>query len=130
MPDVRRHVSRAYIGADAVRHLCAGVVRKQLARFRGREIDTAGDGFLAAFEGPARAVHCAWAVVREVQRLGLAVRAGVHTGERELMSDKLSGIAVHTGARVASLAGAAEALVSGTVKDLAAGQASDSKTGV
>lgn len=121
MPDVRRHVSRAYIGADAVRHLCAGVVRKQLARFRGREIDTAGDGFLAAFEGPARAVHCAWAVVREVQRLGLAVRAGVHTGECQLMGEKLSGIAVHTGARVASLAGAAEVLVSGTVKDLVAG---------
>ncbi len=97
------------------------VVRKQLPRFRGREIDTAGDGFLAAFDGPARAVHCARAVARDVRRLGLEIRAGLHTGECEVMGDKLSGIAVHTGARVASLAGAGEVLVSGTVKDLVAG---------
>ena len=98
-----------------------GVVREQLARFWGREIDTAGDGFLAAFDGPARAVRCARAVLQEVRRLGLEIRAGVHTGECEVMGDKLSGIAVHIGARVAGLAGAGEVLVSGTVKDLVAG---------
>jgi len=98
-----------------------GVVREQLARFLGREIDTAGDGFLAAFDGPARAVRCARAVLQEVRRLGLEIRAGVHTGECEVMGDKLSGIAVHIGARVAGLAGAGEVLVSGTVKDLVAG---------
>jgi len=97
------------------------VVREQLARFRGREIDTAGDGFLAAFDGPARAVHCACAVVRGVQRLGLDIRVGLHTGECEVVGDKLSGIAVHTGARVASLAAPGEVLVSSTVKDLVAG---------
>ena len=97
------------------------LVREQLLRFRGREIDTAGDGFLAAFDGPARGVRCADAVLREVRRLGLEDRAGLHTGECEVFGDKLSGIAVHTGARVASLAGAGEALVSGTVKDLVAG---------
>ena len=97
------------------------LVREQLARFRGREIDTAGDGFLAAFDGPARGVRCAGAVVREVRRLGLEIRAGLHAGECEIMGDKLSGIAVHTGARVASLAGPGEVLVSSTVKDLVAG---------
>jgi pimeloyl-ACP methyl ester carboxylesterase len=97
------------------------VVREQLTRFRGREIDTAGDGFLAAFDGPARGVRCAGAIVREMRRLGLEIRVGLHTGECEILGDKLSGIAVHTGARVASLAGAGEVLVSGTVKDLVAG---------
>lgn len=97
------------------------VVREQLGRFRGREVDTAGDGFLAAFDGPGRAVGCAQAVMREVRRLGLDIRAGVHTGECEVMDDKLSGIAVHIGARVAALARAGEVLVSGTVKDLVAG---------
>jgi class 3 adenylate cyclase len=97
------------------------LVRDQLARFRGREIDTAGDGFLASFDGPARAVRCATAVSREVRRLGLEVRAGLHTGECEVMGEKLGGIAVHTGARVASLAAAGEVLVSGSVKDLVAG---------
>jgi pimeloyl-ACP methyl ester carboxylesterase len=97
------------------------VIREQLTRFRGREIDTAGDGFLAAFDGPARGVRCAGAIVREMRRLGLEIRAGLHTGECEILGDKLSGIAVHTGARVASLAGAGEVLVSGTVKDLVAG---------
>jgi len=97
------------------------VVREQLSRFRGREIDTAGDGFLAAFDGPARAVRCAGAIVREMRHLGLEIRAGLHTGECELLDDKLSGVAVHTGARVASLAVAGEVLVSGTVKDLVAG---------
>lgn len=97
------------------------VIREQLTRFRGREIDTAGDGFLAAFDGPARGVRCAGAIVREMGRVGLEIRAGLHTGECEILGDKLSGIAVHTGARVASLAGAGEVLVSGTVKDLVAG---------
>ena len=96
-------------------------VREQLARFRGREIDTAGDGFLATFDGPARGVQCACAVVRDARRLGLDTRAGLHTGECQVMGDKLSGIAVHTGARVASLAGAGEVYVSDTVKDLVAG---------
>ena len=97
------------------------VVRAQLSRFRGREIDTAGDGFLAAFDGPARGVRCASAIVQEMRRLGLQIRVGLHTGECEVMGDKLGGIAVHTGARVASLAGPGEVLVSGTVKDLVAG---------
>jgi pimeloyl-ACP methyl ester carboxylesterase len=97
------------------------MVREHLTRFRGREIDTAGDGFLASFDGPARAVRCATTVAREVRRLGLEVRAGLHTGECEVMGEKLGGIAVHTGARVAALADAGEVLVSGTVKDLVAG---------
>jgi pimeloyl-ACP methyl ester carboxylesterase len=97
------------------------IVREQLGRFRGREIDTAGDGFLATFDGPARGVRCAGAIVREIRRLGLEIRAGLHTGECEILGDKLSGVAIHTGARVASLAGAGEVLVSSTVKDLVAG---------
>jgi pimeloyl-ACP methyl ester carboxylesterase len=97
------------------------VIREQLTRFRGREIDTAGDGVFAAFDGPARGVRCASAIVREMRRLGLEIRAGLHTGECEILGDKLSGIAVHTGARVASLADAGEVLVSSTVKDLVAG---------
>lgn len=97
------------------------VVREQLAQYRGREIDTAGDGFLAAFDGPARAIRCACAIVRAVRRLGVEIRAGLHTGECEVMGDKLSGIAVHIGARVASVAGSGEVLVSRTVKDLVAG---------
>jgi class 3 adenylate cyclase/alpha-beta hydrolase superfamily lysophospholipase len=96
-------------------------VRQQLERHRGREIDTAGDGFLASFDGPARAVRCARAIADTVKSLGLQVRAGVHTGECELLGGKLGGIAVHIGARVASLAGAGEVLVSSTVKDLVAG---------
>jgi len=96
-------------------------VREQLAQFRGREIDTAGDGFLAAFDGPARAIRCACSIVRAARRLGLEIRAGLHTGECEVMGDKLSGIAVHIGARVASMAGRGEVLVSGTLKDLVAG---------
>ena len=97
------------------------LVRQHVARFRGREIDTAGDGFLAAFDGPARAARCAWEVTRAVRRLGLEVRAGLHTGECELLGNKLTGIAVHTGARVAALAGPGEVLASSTVKDLVAG---------
>jgi class 3 adenylate cyclase len=96
-------------------------VRRELARFSGREIDTAGDGFLAAFDGPARAIRCAKAVVSSVDELGLAVRAGVHTGECEVLGEKLAGLAVHVGARVASQAGPGEVLVSSTVRDLIAG---------
>jgi class 3 adenylate cyclase len=97
------------------------VVRSQLARSRGREVDTAGDGFFAAFDGPARAVRCAKAIVEGVRELGLDVRSGLHTGECELVDGKVTGIAVHTGARVASHAGPGEVLVSSTVKDLVAG---------
>jgi pimeloyl-ACP methyl ester carboxylesterase len=97
------------------------VVREHLKRFRGREIDTAGDGFLAAFDGPTRAVQAAAAITSDVAKLGVTVRAGIHTGECEVMGAKLSGLAVHVGARVASLAGSGEVLVSSTVKDLVAG---------
>lgn len=97
------------------------LVREQLAKFRGREIDTAGDGFLAAFDGPARAVRAAEAIAGSVKTLGLDIRAGLHTGECEVMGPKLGGIAVHIGARIAALAQASEVLVSSTVKDLVAG---------
>jgi class 3 adenylate cyclase len=97
------------------------LVRRELGRFRGREIDTTGDGFLATFDGPARAVRCASAIASGVPALGLVVRAGLHTGEVELRNDKVSGLAVHIGARVAAAAGAGEILVSSTVKDLVAG---------
>jgi class 3 adenylate cyclase len=97
------------------------LVRRELEHFRGREIDTAGDGFLATFDGPARAVRCACAISREVRALGLEIRAGLHTGECEVIGDKVAGIAVHTGARVATHARNGEVLVSSTVKDLVAG---------
>src|SRR5262245_2933261 len=97
------------------------LVREQLARHRGREIDTAGDGFLAAFDGPARAVRCGRAIVDSVRKLGIHVRAGVHTGECEVMGEKLGGIAVHIGARIGALAAPDEVLVSRTVSDLVAG---------
>jgi class 3 adenylate cyclase len=97
------------------------VVRRQLERFRGREIDTAGDGFLAAFDGPARAIRSACAIRDAVRELGLELRAGLHTGECEVLGEKLAGVAVHTGARVAGWAGPGEVLVSSTVKDLVAG---------
>jgi pimeloyl-ACP methyl ester carboxylesterase len=97
------------------------LVRRELTRFRGNEIDTAGDGFLASFDGPARAVRCASTITRSVRNLGLEVRAGLHTGECELAGGKLGGIAVHIGARVAAQAGPGEVLVSSTVKDLVAG---------
>jgi pimeloyl-ACP methyl ester carboxylesterase len=96
-------------------------VRRELERFRGKEIDTAGDGFLAVFDGPARAIRCAGRIVDAVRSVGLDVRAGLHTGECELVGDKVSGIAVHIGARVAALAAPGEVLVSSTVKDLVAG---------
>ena len=97
------------------------LVRRELLRYRGREINTAGDGFLAAFDGPARAIRCACAIVEGVRDLGLSVRAGLHTGECEMVGGNIAGIAVHTGARVAALAGADEVLVSSTVRDLVAG---------
>jgi len=96
-------------------------VRGELARFRGREVDTAGDGFFATFDGPARAIRCARAVTDAVGGLGLEMRAGLHTGECELLADKVAGIAVSIGARVAAQAAPGEVLVSRTVKDLVAG---------
>jgi len=97
------------------------LVRRELGRFRGDEQDTAGDGFFATFDGPARAIRCAQAVVEGMHALGLEVRAGVHTGECELHDGKVAGLAVSIGARVAAAAGAGEVLVSQTVKDLVAG---------
>ncbi len=97
------------------------IVRAQLARARGREVDTAGDGFFASFDGPARAVRCAKAIGDGLRELGIEVRSGLHTGECEIVDGKMSGIAVHTGARVAAQAGPGEVLVSSTVRDLVAG---------
>jgi class 3 adenylate cyclase/pimeloyl-ACP methyl ester carboxylesterase len=97
------------------------LVREQLQRHRGREINTAGDGFVAAFDGPARAVRCGQAIAEAVKKLGIHIRAGVHSGECQVMGEDLGGIAVHIGARIGALAAADEVLVSGTVKDLVAG---------
>jgi class 3 adenylate cyclase len=97
------------------------VVRRALARWRGREIDTAGDGFLATFDGPARAIRCAVAATEGIRELGLQIRAGLHTGEVEIAGGDVRGIAVHIGSRVAGLAGPGEVLVSRTVADLVAG---------
>ena len=96
-------------------------IRRQLERFRGREVDTAGDGFLAIFDGPGRAIECGCAMRDAVGALGLEIRVSLHTGEIELRGDGVAGVAVHIGARVARQAGAAEVLVSSTVKDLVAG---------
>jgi pimeloyl-ACP methyl ester carboxylesterase len=96
-------------------------VRALLARYRGKEIDTAGDGFLASFDGPARAVRCAEAAVDAVRPLGIEIRVGVHTGEVEKIGGKIGGIAVSIGARIGAMAAASEVLVSQTVKDLVAG---------
>ena len=95
--------------------------RAELARYRGREVDTAGDGFLATFDGPARAVRCAQAIADAVRELGIEVRAGVHTGEVEVDGDAVRGIAVHIGARVGATAEPSQVMVSSTVKDLVAG---------
>jgi class 3 adenylate cyclase len=97
------------------------LVRRELLRHRGVEVDTAGDGFFASFDGPARAIRCASAITQSVRDLGIEVRAGLHTGECEVVDGKVAGIAVHTGARIASQAQAGEVLVSSTVKDLVAG---------
>ncbi len=96
-------------------------VRAFLARYRGNEIKTTGDGFLATFDGPARAVKCAQGICEAVGPLGIEVRAGCHTGEIELIGADVGGIAVHIGARVGALAGPSEVLVTSTVKDLVAG---------
>jgi class 3 adenylate cyclase len=97
------------------------VVRAQLARFRGREVSTSGDGFLAMFDGPQRAIRCAMAIRDAVQSLGIEVRAGLHTGECEIRCEDIGGIAVHIGARVSALAGANDVLVSSTLRDLVIG---------
>jgi class 3 adenylate cyclase/pimeloyl-ACP methyl ester carboxylesterase len=97
------------------------LVRRELARFRGEERDTAGDGFFVTFDGPARAIRCAQVIAEGVRALGLEIRAGLHTGECELHDGKVAGIAVSIGARVAAQARAGEVLVTGTVKDLVAG---------
>jgi len=96
-------------------------VRRELARFRGREIDVAGDGVLSMFDGPARAIRCACAIRNSVRELGVEVRAGLHTGEVEILGEGVGGIGVHIGARVAAKAGPGEVWVSSTVKDLVAG---------
>jgi class 3 adenylate cyclase len=96
-------------------------VRRLLVRYRGEEVDTVGDGFFASFDGPARAIRCGCAIADTVRELALEVRVGLHTGECELLDGKVAGIAVHTGARIASLAQPGEVLVSSTVKDLVAG---------
>jgi class 3 adenylate cyclase len=98
-----------------------GLARKELDRFRGREIKTTGDGFLATFDGPARGIRCACAIASSAEHIGIATRAGLHTGECEIMGADLGGIAVHIGARVAAKAAPREVLVSSTVKDLVAG---------
>lgn len=97
------------------------IVRRELARFRGKEIDTAGDGLFATFDGPARAIRCALVLTQAVKPLGIEIRAGIHAGECEIIGDKVGGIAVHIGARVMSQASASQVLVSSTVKDLVAG---------
>ena len=114
----------AELGDSAWRDLLArhhGVVRREIARGRGHEVDTAGDGLFATFDGPARAIRCADAIRIGLRDLHLQVRVGIHTGECELVGDKPAGIAVHTGARIAAAATAGEILVSSTVKDLVAG---------
>ena len=97
------------------------VVRSQLNRFRGREVNRTGDGFLAMFDGPQRAIRCAMAIRDAVQALGIEVRAGLHTGECEVRGDDIGGIGVHIGARVSALAGPNEVLVSSTLRDLVIG---------
>ena len=123
--DIVSSTERAVALGDAGWHTVLdgyyATVRKELARFRGKEVDTAGDGFFATFDGPARAIRCACAIRQAVKALGLEVRSGLHTGECELIGEKVGGIAVHIGARVMSKAGAGEVLVSSTIKDLVAG---------
>jgi class 3 adenylate cyclase len=114
----------AALGDHRWRHLLNNhhtTIRRALSRFRGHEIKTTGDGVLATFDGPARGVRCACAIADEIRPLGIEVRAGLHTGECELIGDDVGGIAVHIGARVAAIANAGEVLVSSTVKDLVAG---------
>jgi class 3 adenylate cyclase len=101
------------------------IVRKEFSRFRGKEKNTTGDGFLATFDGPARAIRCALAIAQTVKQLRIDVRASVHTGECELMGDNIGGIAVHIGARIMAKAEPGSVLVSGTVKDLVSGSGID-----
>ena len=96
-------------------------VRSAIGRFRGRVIGTQGDGFLATFDGPARAISAAHSIIEALSPLGIVVRSGLHTGEIEIVDDDVAGLAVHIGARIASLASPGEVLVSRTVKDLVAG---------
>jgi class 3 adenylate cyclase len=123
--DIVRSTERtAAVGDRAWRDLLAAhqqATRREIARFRGRELDTAGDGFFASFDGPARAIKCAQKIVSAAAETGLHIRAGVHTGECELLGDKVAGVAVSMGARIAAEAGGDEILVSSTVKDLVAG---------
>jgi class 3 adenylate cyclase len=123
--DIVGSTERASIMGDADWREILGthreIIRRDLDRFRGREVDTTGDGFLATFDGPARAVQCAVAIERDVAALGIEVRAGCHTGEIERTAEGIAGVAVHIGARIAALAGGSEVLVSQTVKDLATG---------
>jgi len=123
--DIASSTERASALGDAawrnVMNSYYATVRKELARFRGKETNTAGDGFLATFDGPARAVRCALAIAKEVKQLGIDVRAGVHTGECELMGDNVGGIAVHAGARIMAKAEPGGVVASRTVKDLVAG---------
>ena len=96
-------------------------MRAQLGRFRGREVSTSGDGFLATFDGPQRAIRCAMAIRDAVQSLGIQVRAGLHTGECEIRGEDIGGIAVHIGARISAIAGPNDVLVSSTLRDLVIG---------
>ena len=123
--DIVRSTERTVaVGDRAWRDLLAKhqqAARREIVRFRGRELDTAGDGFFASFDGPARAIKCAQKIVSVATETGLEIRAGVHTGECELLGDKVAGIAVSMGARIAAQANEGEILVSATVKDLVAG---------
>ncbi len=127
--DIVGSTERAASAGDAawrkLRDAHDAIVRAELERHRGREIDTAGDGFLATFDGPARAARCACAIRDAVRRLGLEIRAGLHTGEVELAGDRVAGIAVHIGARVSALAEPGVVLASSTVRDLVAGSGID-----
>ena len=109
------------IGWQELIHEHHRLIRGCLARYRGRELDTAGDGFFAAFDGPVRAIRCAQAIGASVATLGIELRAGLHTGECRTIDGKIGGLAVSIGARVTSLAGPSEILVSQTVRDLVAG---------
>jgi class 3 adenylate cyclase len=117
IPDVKYTRS----GDVAIAYQIVGAGSLDVVFVRGEELDTAGDGFFAAFDGPGRAIDCALAIRESVRSLGLEIRAGPHTGECERVNGKLGGIAVPTGARIAALGDASEVLVSQTVKDLVAG---------
>jgi class 3 adenylate cyclase len=125
VPDIVDSTSRAAELGDArwseLHSAHLALVRSTLREHRGREVDSAGDGVFAMFDGPARAVACARALVERLQELGIEIRAGVHTGEVDTDGSKVVGIAVHIGARICALAGGGEILVSSTVRDLVAG---------